>query len=85
MPKLKKSARGKFLECISENLRMCCKIFGMECISDVMGVSVCTVYRRIENPAGLKMEELFRLSEFTDISPDDLIRPLKFVKWGDNP
>lgn len=68
MPKLKKSAREKFLECISENLRICCKIFGVERISLVMCVSVRTVYSRIGNPAGFNADELFRLSEYIGIT-----------------
>lgn len=85
MPKLKKSAREKFLACISENLRICCKIFGAEKMSAVMRISVKSVYNRIKKPDTFTVAELFVLSQYMGTKPEDLIRPLNFVKGGDNP
>lgn len=86
MPRLKKSEREKFLECVSENLRICCRIFGAEKMSLVVCVSVRTVYGRIKKPAGFNADELFRLSEFMNTTPDSLLRPLDIfgsAKGGD--
>lgn len=76
MPKLKMSEREKFLSCISENLRICCKVFGAEKIAAVMRVSKSTVYSRIKSPCCFNADELARLSEFVGAEPEDLVRPL---------
>lgn len=88
MPKLKKSARAEFLAVMTENLRICCKIFGVEKLSVVMGISVKSVYNRLKKPNTFTVDELFILSQYMGISPEDLVRPLKFVsggKGGENP
>lgn len=82
MPKLKKSERAKRLDCISENIRICCKVFGSEKIAFVMGVSVSTVYDRINRKSRITVDELFRLSEYIGAEPEDLTRPLKMLKGG---
>ena len=86
MPRIKKSERDRFLACISENLRICCRIFGAEKLSVVMCVSVRTVYSRIKNPDGFNVSELFRLSAFLNTAPENLLRPLDIfgsAKGGD--
>ena len=83
MPKLKKTAREKYLSCISENLRICCKIFGAEKIATIMCVSKSTVYSRIKSPSCLNADELFRLSEFVGTEPEDFTRPIFNLKGGD--
>ena len=82
MPKLKKSKREEFLDCIGENISLCKKIFGAEKVSAVMGVADNTVRNRIKKPSGITADELFRLSEYIGSEPEDFIRPLKLGKTG---
>lgn len=82
MPKLKKSKRAEFLDCIGENIRLCVKIFGIEKISAVMCLSESTVRNRVRNPSGITAEELFMLSEYVGAEPEDFIRPLKIFGGG---
>ena len=82
MPKLKKSRRAEFLENLAGNIRICCKMRSSEKIACAMGISVVTLYSRIKNPEGIKAEELFGLSEYIGVEPEDLIKPLKFASGG---
>ncbi len=87
MPKLKKSKRVEFLECIGENISLCRKILGTEKLSAVMGISENTVRNRIRKPSGITADELYRLSEYIGTEPEDFIRPLKLLsesKGGEN-
>lgn len=83
MPKLKKSKCAEFIECIGENIRLCGKIYGIEKLSTVMGVSVNTVRNRIEKPSKITVKELFRISDYIGTEPEDFIRPLKLGKGGE--
>ena len=79
LPKLKKSRCAEFLDCVSENIRICCKVFGVKKIAEIFGVSVSTVYNRIDDPINIHAIDLFRLSEYLDKEVADLIKPLKFT------
>lgn len=77
MPKLKKSRREEFLANIGENIHICVKLRGAEKVSMAMGITVSTVYSRINNPSGIKIDELYILAEYMGAELEDLIRPLK--------
>ncbi len=79
LPKLQKSKYAEFLDCISENIRICCKVFGVKKIAEIFGVSVSTVYNRIDDPINISAANLFRLSEYLDKEVADLIKPLEFA------
>lgn len=80
LPKLKKSRYSEFLDCISENIRICCKVFGAEKIAEIFGVSIPTIYNRINDPINIHAIDLFRLSEYLDKEVADLIKPLEFTE-----
>lgn len=82
MPKIKRSRRAEFLRCIAENIRICCKIRSTAEVAGAMGVSVTTVYNRIQSPDGITADELFRISEYMGVEVDDLTRPLVLLKRG---
>ena len=82
MPKIKKSKEADSLDCLSKNISICCKVFGAEKISVIMGISEASVYNKIKFPINVKIPELLRLSAYIGTSLDDLIKPLQLTGKG---
>lgn len=82
MAELKKSEYAESMGFISQNLRICCKIFGTEKTAVIMGISRAALYNKIKSPDSIKIAELLRLSAYTGINLNDFTKSVRLAGRG---